>query len=447
MPLPRPDDPGAPVILTRQEGPESVARAIAAVEGFSGLTPDRRVLIKPNLVAWLRKVPYPPFGVVTTTAVIEALIRALRDMGLTDITIGEGSMINRELGCSTGAAFEGLGYPELVRRYGIKLVDFNQRPHDLVKLDNKPFRLARDLVRADFLISLPTLKTHSQTTVSLGLKNIKGGLNDKSRQFCHGRKHDLSEMIALFADHLYPSLTLIDGTYLLEMGPLHTGRAKRHDLLICSRDTLNADAVGAAVLGQDPGRVRHLAAVARRRGRVLDPARIDVRGLGVEEVRYEAAVNREWLPDNSGPLAFARQGVTGFRLPNHDHTLCTGCTLIYNPALMFILSANQGQDLGGAEMLTGKEMTADGSAEVTFLLGDCCVAHNQKNDRIKRRVEIPGCPPRVTDIAEALIQNGIPARPEVFGKFMARMVEKYVADPSFEMAHFRPACPADSEVV
>jgi len=143
----------------------------------------------------------------------------------------------------------------------------------------------------------------------------------------------------------------------------------------------------------------------------------------------------------AGRHAFARQGVTGFRLPNHDHTLCTGCTLVYNPALMFILSANQGQDMGSAELLTGKEMAADGSAEVTFLLGDCCVAHNQKNDRIKRRVEIAGCPPRVADTAEALIQNGIPARPEAFARFMARMVERYGEDPAFEMAHFRPIDP------
>jgi len=435
------DDPAAPVILARFAGPESVAGIIAEAGGLAWLTPDRRVLIKPNLVAWLSAVAFPPYGVVTTTAVVEGLIRALIDHGVRDITLGEGSLVNHELGCSTRAAFEHLGYDRLSQRYGVKLVDFHDGPHDLVKLDGKPLRIARPLLEADFLIDVPSLKTHSQTTVSLGLKNLKGGLSAKSRAFCHGRKFDLSEMIALFADRLYPALTLIDGVYLLEMGPLHTGRAHRHDLLICSRDALNADAVGAAVLGHDPARIRHLTSLARRRGRRVDLSRLDIHGLSWNEVKFDAAADWEWLPDDSGPLAFARQGVTGFRLPNHDHTLCTGCTLVYNPALMFILSANQGQDMGSAELLTGKEMAADGSAEVTFLLGDCCVAHNQKNDRIKRRVEIAGCPPRVADTAEALIQNGIPARPEAFARFMARMVERYGEDPAFEMAHFRPIDP------
>ncbi|MBU0515178.1 MAG: DUF362 domain-containing protein [Proteobacteria bacterium] len=433
------DDPAAPVILAPFDGPESVAGVIADAGGFANLTPGRRVLIKPNLVAWLNAVPFPPYGVVTTTAVVEGLIRALKQHGVRDITLGDGSLVNRELGCSTRVAFENLGYDLLCRRYGVKLVDFNDGPFDPVKLDNKPLRIARALLEADFLIDVPTLKTHSQTTVSLGLKNLKGGLDEKSRRFCHGRKFDLSEMIALFAHELFPALTLIDGVYLLECGPLHTGRAHRHDLLICSRDTLNADAVGTAVLGHDPTRVRHLTALARRRGRRVDLSRMDIRGLSWNEVKFDAAQDWEWLPDDSGPVAFARQGLTGFRLPKYDDTLCTGCSLVYNPALMFILSANQGQDMGHAELLTGKEITADGSAELTFLVGDCCLAHNKKNDRIKRRVEIPGCPPETKDIARALNDHGIPADGAAFSKFMARMVEKYGEDPGFEMTHFRPA--------
>jgi len=36
------------------------------------------------------------------------------------------------------------------------------------------------------------LKTHNQAKVSLGIKNMKGCLNRKSKMFCHGAERDLN---------------------------------------------------------------------------------------------------------------------------------------------------------------------------------------------------------------------------------------------------------------
>ena len=40
------------------------------------------------------------------------------------------------------------------------------------------------MLESDFLVNIPVLKTHVQTVVSLGIKNIKGLIDIESRKKC-----------------------------------------------------------------------------------------------------------------------------------------------------------------------------------------------------------------------------------------------------------------------
>ena len=103
---------------------ESLQESLRLSDGLSGLNVNDRILIKPNIVSWDFDLPFPPFGVVTTSVVISALVRILVEHGFNDLTIGEGAATSGE---SQGdAVFEALGYKKLQERYGVKLVDFNQ---------------------------------------------------------------------------------------------------------------------------------------------------------------------------------------------------------------------------------------------------------------------------------------------------------------------------------
>ena len=69
-------DPEAPVALVRWDyGKNSVTEAIELCDGFKNLNRSMKVVIKPNLVCWVDKYKYPPFGVLTTGVVVEAVIR------------------------------------------------------------------------------------------------------------------------------------------------------------------------------------------------------------------------------------------------------------------------------------------------------------------------------------------------------------------------------------
>jgi len=166
-----------PVSLVKYTAsPDSLKEAIQLCEGFSSLKPSDTVLIKPNLVAWDHDYPIAPYGVFTTTRLVEDLLQLLKDAGCQKIIIGEGS-VEVKKGVGTMDAMEGLGYRELEKRYGITLVDFNKS--ESVKcdiIDDTRVMIAKEAMEADFLVDFPVLKTHGQTKVSLGLKNLKGCL-------------------------------------------------------------------------------------------------------------------------------------------------------------------------------------------------------------------------------------------------------------------------------
>jgi hypothetical protein len=79
--------------LTRYTaGPDSMMEALSGCGGIEALLPSDRVPIKPNLVAWDGTYPIAPYGVYTTTRLIEDLFIALNHHGCGEITIGEGSV-------------------------------------------------------------------------------------------------------------------------------------------------------------------------------------------------------------------------------------------------------------------------------------------------------------------------------------------------------------------
>jgi len=60
------------VAIVRYEKPlESVRKAVDLCRGLDGLPAHARVFIKPNIVFWTRATPFPKWGVITTSRVVE----------------------------------------------------------------------------------------------------------------------------------------------------------------------------------------------------------------------------------------------------------------------------------------------------------------------------------------------------------------------------------------
>jgi uncharacterized protein (DUF362 family) len=182
-------------------------------------------------------------------------------------------------GVGTMAAFAGLGYTALAEKYGVRLVDFNVGKTVNFKIgEGLTLHVAKEAAEADFLINFPVLKTHAQTKVSLGLKNLKGCLATPSKKLCHHEHPGLEHCFTVVADCVKPALTIVDGIFALERGPLYFGNGFRKDIIIASRDILGADLLAAKTMGFNPEDIIHFVDYGKRHKKSLDLADYMIQG-------------------------------------------------------------------------------------------------------------------------------------------------------------------------
>jgi len=152
--------------------------------GLDDMPAKAKVFIKPNIVFWTRKVAFPKWGVITTSRMVEDVVVLLKERGIDDITIGEGIVTQAQgIGRTPAHAFESLGYNLLNKRYGVKAINVFEREFREVDLGNgETLNFNTDILDSDFVVDIPVLKTHAQTVVTLGIKNLKGMIDIKSRK-------------------------------------------------------------------------------------------------------------------------------------------------------------------------------------------------------------------------------------------------------------------------
>jgi uncharacterized protein (DUF362 family) len=433
------------VSIVRYEKPgDSVARAVDLCDGLAGVKPGDRVFIKPNIVFWTKSVPFPKWGVITTTRVIEDVVRLLKDKGVDDLTIGEGIVTGDPRDTETPAhAFETLGYNELKKRYGVKAINVFERPFRKVDLgDGVELSFNRDILDSDLVVDLPVMKTHAQTVVSLGIKNLKGTIDIKSRKRCHNADpvKNLHFHVARLADKMPPILTVIDGIYSNERGPAFDGKLQRTDLLIASTDVLAADLVGAKVMGFDGADVPYLVHAAANRGRPLDLSDVEIRGEDLGQVAQHYEYDFAYANEGRLPLPMAKKGVAGLSYPKYDLTMCTYCSGLNGVILTAIMLAWQGKAFDEVEILTGKVMAPQPGMKHTILVGKCMAQAHKDSPDIEHALVIKGCPPDPMQVVDALHEAGIEVNRAIFenmdkapGLFLARYQDR----PEFDEAFFR----------
>jgi uncharacterized protein (DUF362 family) len=420
--------------------PDSLAEALEYIDSFQKLGNSNRVMIKPNLVGWDPVYPIAPYGVYTTSRLVEDMIILLKERGVDDITIGEGSSHGwGEKGKAkkgAGLIFDALGYGYLKERYGVKLIDFFDEPFKKVEVGGFELGFATSIFEADYFINMPTFKTHSQTVLSLGLKNLKGCIDIKSRRFCHNKEVPLDFFCSLFADVIRPSLTVLDGIYALEKGPFYLGTAHRTNLIMASEDILGIDALGAIIAGYEPASIEHLKSYAERHNRSLSLDTFDVKGPDPETVKRPLKFDFRWREDNSGPAFWDKSGVTGIKVPKYDKTICTGCSANFNTLLMLITAAYMKAPFEGVEVLSGKNMSPSPGFRKTVLFGNCMIKKNRKDPNIKEPVYLKGCPVNVEEIVNSLGEMGIAVDPSEYARFRESIAKRYDGDSAFEPDHY-----------
>lgn len=205
------------------------------------------VALKPNLVM----AGTPDSGATTHAGVLSGCIEYLQNHGFADISIIEGSWV----GDRTGRAYKVCGYDKVCQKYNVPFFDLKQDETVKVETALRTMEICRRAWDAGFLINLPVLKGHCQTTMTCALKNCKGCLPDREKRRFH--TEGLMKPIAALAAALCPDLTIVDsicGDLNFEEGgtPIHTNR------MYLGTDPVQIDAYGCRLMGISPEEVPYI---------------------------------------------------------------------------------------------------------------------------------------------------------------------------------------------
>jgi len=215
------------------------------------------VFVKPNFT-------FPQYreGITTSPALLKHLLKLLKTRA-GRIIMGESDGGNNSFRADEG--FRGHGMVEVGRELGVELVNLSSIPSIVVEGEVLGRRVSVPLPRLlleeiDCFITVPVLKVHAMTGVTLSLKNSWGCVPDSMRGMHH---QNLSHKLALIGRSLKPRIVVIDGTYALDKhGPMY-GEPVKTNLVVVADNTVAADALGTRLMGFAPDKIAHIAVAAK----------------------------------------------------------------------------------------------------------------------------------------------------------------------------------------
>jgi len=260
-------------IVRGADPPEMTARALQLVNASEVISCGKLVLIKPNYI----NTEPPSTGITTDSRVIEGIVAFLKKHRVNEIVIGEGTGYGDTLD-----AFKVAGVNEVAEKWKVRMLDLNRdefievKPDDAVTL--KKVKIAKTALSST-IVSVPKLKPHRLTGVTLSLKNMIGAMTPKGSMHRH-----LSQNIADLASAITPRIAVIDGIIAGE-GHETSGNPVEMNLVIAGTDPVAVDAVGAAVMCIAPESVKHLRLAEEKGLGTCHLERIQVLGEPIEKVR------------------------------------------------------------------------------------------------------------------------------------------------------------------
>lgn len=200
-----------------------------------------RILIKPNLNNDLLGLT----GNSADLRVLCSLIEGLRDFGYTNLTVADGANVGVER--RNIDVFKRLRVRSLRDRYGVRIVDLNRDVGRRLELEAGAHpQVARTVLDADFIISVPKVKTHAEAGLSCACKNWVGICVAQDKRHMH---YDLAKNIARIAGLVPPDLILVDGLIGMQGNGPGDGDPFRLGVIVASDNPWANDLVVAKLVG------------------------------------------------------------------------------------------------------------------------------------------------------------------------------------------------------
>jgi len=248
----------------------------------------KRILLKPNLVEPHSEKPH----INTHPLFVRGVAEAFLHLGAAKVYIAEGTGHCRD----TIYILEESGFSEIIKEDRLPFVDINY--DEVFKKANagkytkcSSFFLPGILKETDWIVSLPKLKTHHWSGVTLSMKNLFGLMPGSYYGWPKNVLHSMGieQSILDINATVKPHFAIVDGIIGMEGdGPI-MGTPKASHVIVMGRNLTAVDATCARIMGINPDKIRYLSAASGRLGPIRER---NIRQVGetIKSVRINFAL-------------------------------------------------------------------------------------------------------------------------------------------------------------
>src|SRR5262252_2133061 len=231
----------------------------------------KSVLLKPNIVEYIPGKP-----VNTDSQLIGAAAEAFLRFDAASVIVGEGPGHHRD----TELLLYETALADHLAHRKVAFVDLNRDEVIKTRLQAQYsgldyLWLPRTVLSSDFVVSMPKVKTHHWTGVTLSMKNMFGIVPGSRYGWPKNVLHwaGIHESILDICATVRPHFVIADAIIAMEgNGPLN-GTPRPLGRIVLADDPVAADATCARLMGLDPDRIEHIREGSRFLGNA-EPARI-----------------------------------------------------------------------------------------------------------------------------------------------------------------------------
>lgn len=348
-----------------------------------------RITIKPNVVMAHHKVAPSAY---TRSEFMDGVLSALKDSQKDPlkITIAE----KCGAGLPTSRMFRRAGYYKLRKKHRVNILPIEEARRITVPLlkgkIHKKITTAKEIVRNDFLLYAPKLKSNSLSHGLTGAIKLNIGLLlDRERMWNHN--YNLDEKIVDLLEVGNPDFIATDAIEISLGGSQLTQHGRHLGLIIMANNPVAHDSVCAHILHLNPKEIYHLRFANERGYGPLDLDKIKITGdISLEEIQHKT---KSW---DLG-LIKADELDSNMKILCGEPYCGGGCHGVFLDWLYMIKDRKPKlwEKLPHWTIVIGK-LKKDVNAEKMMIIGTCSEIEGRVKAR--KRGKVKGCPPKHKDI-------------------------------------------------
>ena len=255
---------------------EELLAGIGGIGNFVQL--GHKVLLKPNMLT----TRTPEQATTTHPEILRAVIRIVQAQGAI-VSVGDSPANVTKIADLWNAT----GIKKVCDEENVPLLNFENAGSETLEIHGIKVGIAKPVLDADIIITLPKVKTHVLTTYTGAVKNLYGTIPGFQKTMLHKtfpKPDRFGEFIAELYDTIRPQLAIADGIIGMDGEGPSGGNPFKLNFLAASADSAALDASICRLLGIDVNAVGYLKTIGNKQTGVIAAESIKIIGTPIEEL-------------------------------------------------------------------------------------------------------------------------------------------------------------------